>query len=312
MARDFPSIQQAFMPEPMMRPAAAPASRPTDPASFYAMLAGQSRAGETAAAPPPSANLAVPPVAIAAVPAAAMGMAPSPATPGAAAAEPDWNHIDRRERGHLVATGHVNPATKGDNQYFGADGFTFDDFIDMINPLHHIPLIGSLYRWASGDTISPGSAIIGAGLLGGPIGLIAGAIGAAVTEANGGENMADAVVASVLGDGEPEATVMAAVTPEAAAAFEPAAGGIPLNNRPTEFRLPPAGAVGSGLSLFDGVATPRAAIPADDSAAIALRMADGLAKYGTMSGASTEVPPDPNVAVQLDEAAIEILLRQSM
>ena len=154
MARDFPSIQQAFMPEPAMRPATAatPANWPTDPASFYAMLAGQSRVGETAAAPPPSANLAVPPVAIAAVPAAAMEMAPTPSAPGAAAAELDWNHIDRRERGHLIATGHVNPATKRDSQFFGADGFTFDDFVDIINPLHHVPLIGSLYRWATGDT----------------------------------------------------------------------------------------------------------------------------------------------------------------
>ena len=31
--------------------------------------------------------------------------------------------------GHLVATGHVNPAMKRDSQFFGADGFTFDDFI---------------------------------------------------------------------------------------------------------------------------------------------------------------------------------------
>ncbi|MBT5013959.1 MAG: hypothetical protein HON02_05865, partial [Rhodospirillaceae bacterium] len=34
---------------------------------------------------------------------------------------------------------------------FGADGFTFLDFLDIINPLQHIPVVGSLYRDMTGD-----------------------------------------------------------------------------------------------------------------------------------------------------------------
>ncbi len=31
-------------------------------------------------------------------------------------------------------------------QMFGEDGFTFLDFIDIINPLQHIPVIGTIDR----------------------------------------------------------------------------------------------------------------------------------------------------------------------
>ena len=52
--------------------------------------------------------------------------------------------------------------TGGDQfQAFGADGFTFLDFIDMINPLQHIPLVGSAYRELTGDEIDPASRVIG-------------------------------------------------------------------------------------------------------------------------------------------------------
>ena len=53
---------------------------------------------------------------------------------------------------------------------FGKDGFTFLDFLDVINPLQHIPLIGTMYRSITGDDIDPGSRIAGSSLIGGPIG----------------------------------------------------------------------------------------------------------------------------------------------
>lgn len=53
---------------------------------------------------------------------------------------------------------------------FGKDGLTFADVLDMINPLHHIPLIGSIYRKLTGDTIDPAIRIAGGALFGGPIG----------------------------------------------------------------------------------------------------------------------------------------------
>ena len=55
-------------------------------------------------------------------------------------------------------------------QPFGGDGFTFGDLIDIINPLHHIPVLGNIYRKLSGDTIDPAARLAGGTLFGGPIG----------------------------------------------------------------------------------------------------------------------------------------------
>ena len=38
-------------------------------------------------------------------------------------------------------------------QFFGKDGFTFLDFLDVINPLQHIPIISSVYRSITNDSI---------------------------------------------------------------------------------------------------------------------------------------------------------------
>ncbi len=48
--------------------------------------------------------------------------------------------------------------------------FGFGDLIDIINPLHHIPVVNSLYRQFSGDTIRGPGQILGGALFGGPFG----------------------------------------------------------------------------------------------------------------------------------------------
>lgn len=53
---------------------------------------------------------------------------------------------------------------------FGDDGLNFYDLLDAINPLHHIPVVGAIYRELSGDEISPASRVAGGALFGGPIG----------------------------------------------------------------------------------------------------------------------------------------------
>ncbi len=49
---------------------------------------------------------------------------------------------------------------------------TFESVIDTVNPLHHIPIIGQLYRTISGDEISPQSSFAGGFLFGGPLGAL--------------------------------------------------------------------------------------------------------------------------------------------
>lgn len=56
------------------------------------------------------------------------------------------------------------------------DQIGFLDFLDIINPLQHIPIIGNIYRSVTGDDIKPVAKIIGDSIYGGPIGAATGMI----------------------------------------------------------------------------------------------------------------------------------------
>ncbi len=62
------------------------------------------------------------------------------------------------------------PSKPSGFQPFGKDGLTFLDLVDTVNPMHHIPIIGPIYRGMTGDIISPLPRIAGSALFGGPIG----------------------------------------------------------------------------------------------------------------------------------------------
>ena len=68
---------------------------------------------------------------------------------------------------------------------FGKDGLTFDDVLDVINPLHHLPIVGAIYRDITGDTISAASKVTGGALFGGPIGLAAAVADTVLRESSG-------------------------------------------------------------------------------------------------------------------------------
>lgn len=80
-------------------------------------------------------------------------------------------------------------ATPGDmdGSSWGGDGFGVDDFIDLINPLQHIPVVGHIYREITGDEISQEASVIGAGLFGGPIGVAAAGVNAVIAQETGGD-----------------------------------------------------------------------------------------------------------------------------
>ena len=66
-----------------------------------------------------------------------------------------------------------------DSEFWGEDGFTFGDVLDIINPLQHIPIVSTLYRAVTGDEISTGARVFGSTLLGGAVfGTVAGLFGA--------------------------------------------------------------------------------------------------------------------------------------
>jgi hypothetical protein len=68
---------------------------------------------------------------------------------------------------------------------FGADGLTFDDLLDVINPLHHLPIVGFIYRSITGDTISPASRVTGGALFGGLVGFAASVADTVLEEISG-------------------------------------------------------------------------------------------------------------------------------
>lgn len=97
-------------------------------------------------------------------------------------------------------------------QPFGTDGFTFLDFLDIINPLQHIPVIGTLYRQMTGDEIDPASRVMGSTLFFGPIGTVASLANVMVSEATG-KDVGEHVLA-FFNDEEPGAPEVAGVARE--------------------------------------------------------------------------------------------------
>jgi len=91
------------------------------------------------------------------------------------------------------------------------DGFSFDDFLDIINPLQHIPIISTIYRHITGDTIKPLEQIAGDTLFGGLTGL-ASSVANYAFEKVAGENLGDVVYAFVTGEGGKTTAVATADT----------------------------------------------------------------------------------------------------
>lgn len=79
------------------------------------------------------------------------------------------------------------------------DSFGFLDLVDMVNPLQHIPIISTLYRNLTGDTIKPVSEVVGGAAFGGPIGAVAGIVNAFM-QIETGKDVGDNMLASIKGD----------------------------------------------------------------------------------------------------------------
>lgn len=82
---------------------------------------------------------------------------------------------------------------------WGGDGFGFDDFIDIINPLQHLPFVSTLYRELTGDQIAPAARMTGGTLYGGPAGLIASAANVMFEAENGGSDIGATAIAALEG-----------------------------------------------------------------------------------------------------------------
>jgi hypothetical protein len=80
----------------------------------------------------------------------------------------------------------------------GTVDMDFWDFVDIVNPLQHIPVVNTIYRELTGDSIKGVSRIIGGGIYGGVIGLVAG-IGSAIVAETTGKDPGEHVLAMLTG-----------------------------------------------------------------------------------------------------------------
>jgi hypothetical protein len=92
------------------------------------------------------------------------------------------------------------------------DGFTFDDFLDIINPLQHIPVVSTIYRRLTGDTIKPFERLAGDTLYGGMWGALSSAANIAFEQITG-KDFGDTALAMVFGDDKAQPTAVADASP---------------------------------------------------------------------------------------------------
>lgn len=82
----------------------------------------------------------------------------------------------------------AGPAPEKTAQSKGPDGsssFSFRDLIDIVNPLHHFPVLGTIYRAISGDEIKAPARILGGGIFGGLAGAASGLLNTILDKATG-------------------------------------------------------------------------------------------------------------------------------
>ena len=76
------------------------------------------------------------------------------------------NTLSRNEPELALATPENIPTGKDTEKphefsLFGDDGLTFSDLIDVINPLQHIPVVGTIYREMTNDSLAAGPRMLG-------------------------------------------------------------------------------------------------------------------------------------------------------
>jgi hypothetical protein len=124
--------------------------------------------------------------AIAAVPAAASGQRP-------------LRDVDLYAEGNSFAESDGHSVER----LFGKDGIGFRDLLDIVNPLQHLPVVGTLYRALTGDALAPGSRILGGTLFGGIGGFVTALVNA-VVENETGSDIGDKALALLEGDDPPQ------------------------------------------------------------------------------------------------------------
>jgi hypothetical protein len=240
----------------------------------------------------------------------------------------------------------VAPVPQARSAWHNASGFGFHDILDIINPLQHLPIISSVYRWLTGDRPGAVAQIAGDALYGGPIGAAVGFVSTAL-EDNSGRDMGERVLTAVFGD-KSSTAVAAAQTSPSAGATTTAAAAPAVPSAPGEVAsngtmpgaaapLPQARPDHAPIPLFGGIAQPppapgaTAATPTPSQqflaqttgairpAVVAARPATGfqptkpvplaLPAGALPASAATTVPapPNPNTPINISQKMLDAL-----
>jgi hypothetical protein len=116
-----------------------------------------------------------------------------------------------------------NPAAQGPSAAAASaqaaspdSALSFDDLLAVVNPLQHFPVVGTLYRALTGDTIKTPEKIAGDTLYGGLPGFVSSVADTAFEKITG-KNIGDTVLAFLTGNGEPVNSGVASAEPAAVA-----------------------------------------------------------------------------------------------
>lgn len=182
------------------------------------------------------------------------------------------------------------------NSGSGTESLTFADLLDVVNPLHHIPVVGDLYREMTGDSISPQAKIAGGGLYGGPIGLATSVAAVAYEEISGASPLQS--IASLF-NSETETNIPSAQTMLASAANS-AQDIVPVteNDNIVLASAGPAKSV-TGMAASADQTTNQAA------GALSSFMAD-IPRIAASSGQAAEIARNPAQTSQSSQGPLEI------
>ncbi len=75
--------------------------------------------------------------------------------------------------------------------------FDFGAVLDVINPLHHIPIVGQAYRYLTDDKLHPMAGIMGGAIYGGPLGAVTGTVNA-IAQIQTGQDINDMAFSRLL------------------------------------------------------------------------------------------------------------------
>ncbi len=124
------------------------------------------------------------------------------------------------QRAVIAAARGSEPVAPAKGAAKDEDDFSFGDLLDIINPLQHIPIVSTLYRAITGDTIKPVGRLAGDALYGGLWGFVSSFANLAFEKITG-KDFGDTALALLTGDRKQPTALAAKENPQRLATGAP-------------------------------------------------------------------------------------------